>query len=266
MLAALALLVAGCAPAPVSRTPVIHPTIVSLNPCTDAILAELAGPRQVLALSHYSRDPRASSMNVATARRFATTGGTVEEVLALDPDIVVGGSFMPPATRAAFARLGIKVETFGIASSVAESEAQVRRLAVLAGHRAQGEALVRRIDTAVERAHWSGKPASAILWQPDGIVPGKRALVTRLMANAGLSSQSAARGMGQADYLSLERLLADPPQVLLVAGNQRGQHHPALRDLHGVIEAKFDPALLFCGGPTIIRAADRLAEIRREES
>ena len=55
-----------------------------LNPCTDAILAEVAAPGQLLAISHYSKDPRASSMEAAVAARFAATGGTVEEVLALD--------------------------------------------------------------------------------------------------------------------------------------------------------------------------------------
>lgn len=252
---------AAAAPAPVE-----HPTIVSLNPCTDAILAEVAGPGQVLALSHYSRDPRTGSMNTASALRYGTTSGTVEEVLALDPDIVVGGSFMPPATRAAFARLGIRVETVGIAATVDESAAQVRQLAALAGHPERGEALVRRIDAAVKRAHWGGKPVSAILWQPDGIVPGPGALVTQLMANAGLTSQSAAQGMGQADYLSLERLLSDPPRVLLVAGGERGQHHAALRDVRGMGTARFDQALLYCAGPTIIRAADRLTQIRRSVS
>jgi iron complex transport system substrate-binding protein len=86
------------------------------------------------------------------------------------------------------------------------------------------------------------------------------------MANAGLANQSAQRGMGQADYLSLERLLSDPPRVLLVAGDDRGQHHPALRNVAGMATVPFDPALLYCGGPTIVRAADRLASVRRAVS
>ena len=79
--------------------------MVSLNPCTDAVLAQVADPGQLLAISHYSLDPRATSMELAAARRFAATGGTVEEVLALEPDIVVTGSFLPPATVQAATRL-----------------------------------------------------------------------------------------------------------------------------------------------------------------
>ncbi|HEY6815006.1 MAG TPA: ABC transporter substrate-binding protein, partial [Croceibacterium sp.] len=150
-----------------------HPTIVSLNPCTDAVLAEVAEPGQILAVSHYSHDPRATSLPLAEARRFRATGGTVEEVLALDPDLVVAGSFLPPATAQAFDRLGIRVETFGIVADLAENAAQIRRLAALAGHPERGEALLARIDAALAAARHEGPPVVALLWQSGGIVPGE---------------------------------------------------------------------------------------------
>ncbi len=261
-LTALAAL-AGCAapPMPAQQS---HPTIVSLNPCADAILAEVADPAQILAVSHYSHDPRGTSMDLAKARRFRATGGTVEEVLALDPDVVVGTTFMDPARRAALADLGMRVETIGIASSVAASEAQVRQLAAVAGHPERGEALVARIEAALRDAHPSGAPVAAILWQPDGIVPGEGALVSELMRRTGLANASAARGMVQADYLSLEALLADPPQMLLVAGSERGQHHPVLDGVPQMQRARLDPALLYCGGPTIVRAVERFQVLRDE--
>src|SRR5205085_10595490 len=119
----IGLCLAACA-APSLHETGEHPTIVSLNPCTDAILAEVADPAQLLAISHYSHDPRASSMPLAEARRFRATGGTVEEVLALGPDLVVASTFEAPATMQAFARLHVRVETFGSPTTVAESEAQ----------------------------------------------------------------------------------------------------------------------------------------------
>jgi len=265
-LAALGLLAGCAAPPEPEQEPRARPTIVSLNPCTDAILAEVADPAQVLAVSHYSHDPRGTSMDLARARRFAATGGTVEEVLALDPDIVVGTTFMDPATRHALTGLGMRVETVGIASTVADSEAQVRVLATVAGHPARGEALVGRIEAALAKAEATGPAIDAVLWQPDGIVPGDGALISELMRRTGFASQTAARGFQQADYLSLERLLTDPPKVLLVAGSERGQHHPVLSRLPSMKRAALDPALLYCGGPTIIRAAERLAAIRRSVS
>ena len=266
---ALTLALAGCAGSVASpEREGGHPTVVSLNPCTDAIAAELAAPGQLLAISHYSHDPAASSMDLALAQRFRATGETVEEVLALDPDLVVAGGFMPPATRRALEDLGIRVETFGIASSVAESQAQVRRMAELLGGRERGEALARRIGIAVIAARPAkGAPSTdSLLWQPGEIVPGEGTLIAELMQETGFASYSAARGMEQGAYLPLERVLADPPRLLLVAGAARGQKHPALGQVDGMRSARFNPALLYCGGPTIIRAAQRLAQIRKGTS
>ena len=266
--ALLGVLAAGCAPAATTgRAGGEQPTIVSLNPCTDAVLAEVAAPGQLLAISHYSHDPASSSMDLDVAHRFAATGGTVEEVLALDPDVVVAGSFLPPATSAAFARLGIEVRTFGIASDVSASRAQVRELALLAGDEAAGDALIARIDAALASARSDGAPVPALVWQSGGLVPGEATLIADLLRSTGFANFAASRGLGQADRLPLEEVLADPPRVILAAGgDMRGEDrmlaHPALAELRDTRVERFDPSLLYCGGPTIIRAAERLAAIR----
>ncbi|ABC63683.1 putative ABC-type cobalamin/Fe3+-siderophores transport systems,periplasmic components [Erythrobacter litoralis HTCC2594] len=256
-------LLGGCAPQQPDARNGREPTIVSLNPCSDAILAEVAAPGQLLAISHYSHDPASTSMKLDRAREFAVTGGTVEEVVALDPDIVVGSSFMAPATRAAFDRLGIEVVQLGMASSVEASLQQVRDLADAVGQSERGGAMIARIKGALEETRSDADPTPAVLWQPGGIVPGEGALVSELMAHTGLASHSAARGLQQADYLSLERMLVDPPDVLLVAGQERAQTHPALGQLNELRTERFDANLLYCGGPSIIRALERLAELRR---
>ena len=253
------LLLAGCAAAPSPLPRGQHPTIVSLNPCTDAILAEVADPGQLLAISHYSQDARSTSMDVARARRFRATGGTAEEVVALTPDVVVGSSFMAPATLAALTGLGLRVETFGSPTTVAESVAQVRALAALAGHPDRGEALVRRIEASL--AAPPGPPVETALWQSGGIVPGKGTLVSDLIQRSGLASYGEARGMAQGDYLPLERIAADPPALLLVAGEERGQRHPLLARIPGLRVARFEPRLFYCGGPSIPKAMERLKEI-----
>jgi len=255
----------ACTGVPQHRETHRFPTIVSLNPCADAILAEVARPGQILALSHYSADPRSASMDPAMAREYRTTRGTLEEVLALRPDIVVDGTFVPPATASAYQRLGLRLETLGIASTVAESRAQIRALAALAGNPGGGEALISRIDTALAAATPpSGTlPLSALVWEPGGIVPGDHTLIAELLRTAGFANFAAARGLGQADQLPLERVLADPPRVIFTAGADRALRHPALAHLKGTTTAALDPRLLYCAGPTIIPAARRLAQVRR---
>lgn len=268
LMAALCLLAAACAPeARVPRQAPAQPTIVSLNPCLDAILVEIdAGPGQVLALSHYSRDAGSSSIPAAVAARYDVTGGTAEEVIARAPDLVLASIYLPQPTRAALERAGLRVETFGSPATIAESAAQVRAVARLAGRDAAGEALAARIETPPP-APASDAPIHALLWQPGEIVAGEATLIAALLAEAGFASHAAARGLRQADRVTLEGVLADPPQVLLVAGNAPGQRHPVLeRGLPGTppgtLVAPFDPGLIYCGGPTIPKARARLAAIR----
>jgi iron complex transport system substrate-binding protein len=258
----LALMLAACAPA-ASQAPRdgAHPTIVSLNPCLDAILVEIAPPAQVLALSHYSRDPASSSIPAATAARYGVTGGTAEEVIAASPDVVLASIFLPQPTRSALERAGLRVETFGSPTTVAESAEQVRAVAALAGRADAGAALAARI--AAPPLPPQRAPLDALLWQEGEIVAGEQTLIAELLREAGFASDAARRGLKQADRVSLEAVLADPPRVLLVAGDMAGQRHPVLAgQLKATHIAAFDPSLIYCGGPTIPRARARLAAIR----
>jgi iron complex transport system substrate-binding protein len=249
-----------------------HPTIVSLNPCTDAILAEVADPAQILAISHYSKDPRSSSMDAATARDLPSTRGTVEEVLSLQPDLVLGSTFVDPAAANAYQRLGLQFEPLGMAATIADSRAQIRQIATLAGHADRGEALVARIDAALASAAApaAAVPIPTVVWQSGGMVPGDGTLIADIMRHTGFTNFAAARGLGQADFLPLEKMLADPPAIMLVAGqsaetgkgDDRVLSHPALKALGATQRANLDPKLLYCGGPTIIAAARQLAKVR----
>lgn len=260
LVACCALALAGCGGAPVDRSDGNAPTFVSLNPCIDAILVEVAAPAHVLALSHYSRDPAASSMEVARAHDFGVTGGTAEEVIALRPDVVLASTFMDPATKSALERAGLRVEAFGSPSSVDESLEQIRELAALTGGEEAGEELIAQIESDPAPSPASGK--SALLWQPGEIVAGEASLVDEHLRWAGFANYSGVRGLGQADYVSLEMLLADPPDYLLIAGDAPGQEHPLLDRLDGTRVARFDPGLIYCAGPSILRARERLRDIR----
>ncbi len=257
------LMLAACSPRPAGQTDSAGLRIVSLNPCADAILAEVADRDQLLAISHYSHNPGTSSMDLAKARRWPAIGDSVEEVLALDPDVVVTGIFIQPATANAFARLGIRVVTVNVVGSVEDSEAQIRELAALAGHPERGERLVATIAESLKRfaAPAGSRRVPAILWQEGNLVAGDRSIVARLMETNGFSR--GAQRLGQGDYLSLEDVLLDPPEVLLVAGGEQAQAHPALAHLKGVTRAEFRPELYYCAGPSLVRASARLAEIRR---
>ncbi|WP_338244160.1 ABC transporter substrate-binding protein [Aurantiacibacter hainanensis] len=264
LVSGLALLLAACSGQGPRSAAAERPSIVSLNPCADAILAEIAAPGQVLAISHYSHDPDASSMLADEAARFASTGGTAEEVLALAPDIVVADAFIQPATRSALEQAGIVVETLGIAGSLQDSLDQVAALGEATGNPERAAVLARKISDSWQAHEWSGDPATALLWQQGGIVGGEGSLAHALMMQSGFASLSVARGLGQGAYLPLEEVLADPPRVVITAGDERAFDHPAMGFASDMAHQELDPNLLYCGGPTIPRALTRLAEIRRQ--
>ncbi|TCD05576.1 iron ABC transporter substrate-binding protein [Erythrobacteraceae bacterium CFH 75059] len=241
------------------------PAIVSLNPCLDAIVVEVAAPAQVRALSRWSADPATSSLAPDAARRHVFVSGSAEEVLALRPRLVLASTYTDPATVDALRRLGIRVETFGIAGSIDENIAQVRRIAALAGQVPAGERLVARMHAALAAAAPppGAPPLDTVLWQPGGIVPGRGTLIADLLRRTGHADGAAARGYSQGEALPLEAVVRDPPRLLLVAGREAGQRHPVLARVPGMRVAAFDPALLHCGGPTVIRAAARLGAERR---
>lgn len=269
-MAPLCVLLAACAPRPSAEPAGGRPTIVSLNPCSDAILADVTAPGQLLAVSHYSHDPASASMDARLARRFPAVSGSVEEVAALSPDIVVADSFVAPATRQALEDLGIRVVSLPMPGDVAASIGQVRELARLTGEVRRGEALVARIEAALAGAAPSAgaAPVPALVWESGGIVAGDGTLIADLLRHAGFVNGAAARGLSQADFLPLERVVAAPPAVIFTVGDPRAQedrmlHHPALRSLRGTARVPIESALLWCGGPTVPRAMARLGEARR---
>lgn len=217
----------------------------------------------MLALSHYSHDLGSSSIAPATAARYGVTGGTAEEVIAVRPDLVLASIYLPQPTKAALERAGLRVATFGSPTTVAESLAQVREIAALVGRRSEGEALARRI--AAPPPPRGGAPIDTLLWQPGEIVAGENTLIAELLREQGFASHAAARGLRQADAVRLETVLADPPRLLLVAGDAPGQRHPLLAgQMKATHIARFDPSLIYCGGPTIPKARARLRDIRAE--
>lgn len=244
--------------------------IVSLNPCADAILVHIADPAQIAAISHYSHDPRATSLPLKQALRFPVTSGTAEEVLAKRPDLVIAGPHVALPTIQALQRLNIHLMQINVPESVAESQAQITELAAALGVPRRGARLNARIEAALARARPADRAMiPALIWQGGGMVPGKGTLAEELLRRTGFRNMSGAYGLQQWDVLPLEHLLARPPRVLFTAGSagskgDRMLSHPALHRLsHRIAIRDYAPRLLHCAGPSIIAAAARLSEVRR---
>ncbi len=256
------------APAVVSASP---QRIVSLNPCLDVILIQLADHSRIAALSHYSREAYGSTI-APVARTLPFTYGTAEEIIAKEPDLVITGRFSA-ATGRALDRLGVRTVVFDVPETVEASLAQVREVARLVGAPERGEVLVARIEAALaEAAPKPGTPRlSTLVFMPGGFASGPGTLMDEMMRRMGLDNAAAKYGLRQSMSVPLEQVIADPPDLLLSGEVSPGapsralrvMSHPALRHVAGhMSHATFPERLLFCGGPVLIQTAAVLARAR----
>lgn len=266
----LLLLLGGC-----SGQPGIAPGgIVSNNPCIDAILAEIAAPGQVAAVSVYSHDADSASAPLAWARQYPALGTGAEDILAAKPRLVLTGNLASTGTNAALAKAGIKVVAVGVAATLDEDVAQVRQIAKAIGRVEAGEALVARMlesqGSALSQVP-QGKAPSAIIWQNGGFVAGTGTLQDELLRRHGFRNASASFGLQSWGVLPLESLIRNPPQFIFMpvapegnADRELASRQKLLKHLGGKTRiVPFRDQLLFCGGPTVIKVARIFETARR---
>ena len=248
-------------------------TIVSTNPCIDAILVELVGPERILSVSHYSQAPGSSSMDVTIARRFAANGGTAEEIISYRPDVVLLGVHTPKATLDVLHKADLKIELISVPNSIAESLEQIDQIAAAVGAESRGDDLKARINAAVSQNSKQPKNKPALLiWQAGGLVPGVGTLIDDMIEKAGFQNASGKYNLAMWDILPLEPVASDPPQIILSPVNAKSgeSRNIYLRERFlsrfsgQILKAGIPENLLHCGGPTIIKAMKLLGQVRAD--
>lgn len=253
----LAALLGACAQAPAARTG----GLVSTNPCADAILVRLVAPDRIRAISHYSHDPGATSLPLEIARRFPATTGTAEEVIALQPALVLADSFAPPATLAAYRRAGLRTVVLDSPVTIAASMAQVRKVATAVGEGAKGEVMAREIEAALKSfPERRGRPR-VLFYISGDLASGSGNLLDELITRAGFRNAAADYGLAFTGTIPIETVVAKPPDVVVSTGVGRSATLRR-RLLPQVPEATFPRTLINCGGPSIPPALARLRAIR----
>lgn len=242
-------------------------SIMSMNPCVDAVLERVANPNQILSVSHYSHNPSAASASIEWARQFPANFDTAEEAIAAAPDIVLIGAHAAPQTVAALRRAGIRVETFGVPASVGESLEQIGRIGVLTGRERQAGLLVDAVERATApRQQSNERPINALVWLRGGLVPGSNTLVGEMLERAGFSNASRSYGLQDWDIMPGERLVAEPPEVIFTPeaeSTDRSTKAAIIDRLEDTTKLAHLPQnLVYCAGPNLIELSERLAAAR----
>ncbi len=246
-----------------------HPRVASINMCTDQLLVDLAKPEQIVGLSPFARDA-ARSWIAAKAADFPVLSGTAEEILVLKPDLVVAGTFTRRETREFIRARRMRLEEFGVVRSVAESKAQILRMAALVGAEERGRQRAGELDAAMDRLRIAarGQPLRVLPLARRGWVSGQDSVLTDLLATAGLINAAGEAGRRSGGFMSLEEIVRLRPDAILVGReDDRAEDQGRAMLLHPAIVALFPPerrilmpeSLTVCGGPMLVEAIDNLA-------
>jgi iron complex transport system substrate-binding protein len=229
--------------------------VVSLNLCTDQLLVLLA-PEQVAALEPLARDP-ALSFVAAQAASMPRVAADAEAVLRLHPDLVLAGDYGAQTTVAVLRRRGLRVVQLPEAEDFAAIEAQITEVANLLGVPARGAAMVADMRARLAALPRASSGLSALFWEARGYTAGPGSRGDAVLRAAGL------RNEGTGGVVGMETLLTHPPDLLVT---QTAPGFPSMATdlaeapvLRRIRHLRVPPALLICGGPFTVSAADILA-------
>ena len=247
--------------------------IVSLNLCTDQLLMLLVPEERIASVSSLSRQPESSFM-ATTAQRLEINHGRTEELLPLQPDLVLAGTHTAQPATAMLRHMGFKVELFPMANSITSIRRNIRRIATLVGEEERGEQLIRDMDQRITRVeiNLNRSQNGALFYQPRGYTSGSNTLQDEALRLAGWRNLAAEAGIVGFGRIDLEQLLLAQPQQIFTSryapGSdsiaQRLLRHPALRRIAGDSPVtEVDYRLWICGGPMIAEAVEALAAAHR---
>ncbi|MEM7442866.1 MAG: ABC transporter substrate-binding protein [Pseudomonadota bacterium] len=242
--------------------------IVSLNLCTDQLLVLLADRDQIASLSFLAADPDLSYV-ADRIEGIPLNHGRLEEILPLEPDLVLAGAFAArPAVRL-LESLDVPIIDLPLAEDFDTIAEQTRIVASAVGYEDRGEALVAEMEAILRGLTPDLSGDTALVYQANGFTAGSGTLADSVLAAAGIINQAAQSGVQGYGFLPLERLIADPPTILIAANALPGRPsladalltHPALAALDSETRYLALPsALLACGGPQTAEAAQLLAD------
>jgi iron complex transport system substrate-binding protein len=237
---------------------------VSLNMCIDELALRLA-PERVVSVTWLSRDPVNSNVPSIAATK-PVNHGLAEEIIPLNPDLVLAGTFTTRTAVAMLKATRFPLVEFGIPRDIPDIRAQIRQMAALLDTRDRGEALIAELDRRAVPASPATRP-TALVFNPNGFTVGAGTLVDDIMTRAGLDNIAVRLNLGNYAQIPLEILVRNAPDLLIVSSSRDGPpslateilKHPVLSQLGARTAIVVLPSRLWsCAGPEVVDAIDLL--------
>lgn len=238
--------------------------VVSLDYCADQYVLKFVPREAIVALSPDSRAAfsglREEALNIPQVRPVA------EDVLALEPDLIVRSYGGGPMASRFFERADVPVVNLGFASDLASVKATIRRVSTELGAQERGQAVVAEMDARLSAIEPNPSAPETLYLTPGGAVPGTGTQVDELLRLAGLKNFETRTGW---HMLPLEALAYRRPAHIAAAffddPSQRlflwsaAAHPVAKRQLRTQPVTPLKSAWTTCGSWTLVDAVEALA-------
>jgi iron complex transport system substrate-binding protein len=176
--------------------------ILSLDLCTDWMLAKYASPSQVLALSPLMKQYPVDWVG----QDWPTHNGSLEQILRLKPDLVLTGEFNALMLRRRLQELGVRVEILPLPKSLSQVSEHEQRLLSLIGKSKDNASKPPRLKPS------SHPKQRLLLLGANGIGTGRNTFEDDILRYAGWDNYLLEKGYINLD---LERIATDPPDAIL---------------------------------------------------
>lgn len=239
--------------------------IVSLNLCTDQLLLQLVDRSRIAAVTYLARDPQAAAL-YEQAEGLRVVRGNAEEVLALQPDLVLVGLYTTRHTTALLRRFGIPVVVVPGANTLSEMEQELRLVAEAVGEGHRGAELWAAYEARrLKSVNGNAPKIVTMRYSAGGFSSGSGTLIDTIINASGQINAAARAGMQGSQRLPLEKLMEQSPHILIGSDYQRRSPTQDNRLLgHPAITALNAQHIIFKGRDTVcagiwnLDAADQL--------
>lgn len=247
--------------------------IASLSLCTDQILLALVDKQRIASVTFLAVDPVYSDF-VEEAAGIPIHYDLAEQIIPLNPDLVIGLGYSNVKTQQMLTRLGFKLETFNSPVTLEDIDKFTMDIARLLGEEEKAKKILQAMHAEIKRAKdsVSGLPHSlAISYGPNGYTAGKHTIKHQVFELVGFRNVAADLGIEHYGNLSVEQLLAAKPEYIIIdeaidnqdSLAQQYVNHPVLKKLYsGKKMPSVDTKYWLCPGPSISKAISSLAKQR----
>lgn len=196
-----------------------------------------------------------------------------EEILALNPDLVIIDDFITPSLRKTLRLAGIPTLELAEAGNVETTLDHVARIGAALGRPDAARNLAASLREGIARLTTPVGPASpvAAIYQANGMTLGRGTNADGLLRIAGWRNLASERGLSLFVPIAMEELVVAAPDLLILDGEtsdrpslaeQMMTHRAARRAFAGARTMVMPHSLWLCGGPQNLEALQRLAMAR----